>query len=154
MRESSVCLHASCGRYARGTIKGMYTGGRREIHLPGNVEDTVAENEEERPDDRVVTREEKGLEGLRTREKRHAEEGGQKLSRGCERGACADETRSGTCGPHRSEPVREPHTSALFNLSTWMPQPTLSIAPPFSPRHVLPVVSSQSVLVAASSFEH
>lgn len=49
-----------------------------------------------------------------------AEEGGQR-SGGCERGACADETRSGTCGPHRSEPVREPHTPTLFNLSTWMP---------------------------------
>lgn len=51
-----------------------------------------------------------------------------KSMKGCERGACADETRSGTCGPHRSEPVREPHAPTLFNLSTWM-QPTLSVFP-------------------------
>lgn len=66
-----------------------------------------------------------------------AEEGGQKSGMGgCERGACADETRSGTCGPHRSEPIRKLHTSTLFNLFTWMPQPTLSATnPPLSTCH-------------------
>lgn len=52
--------------------------------------------------------------------------------KGCERSACADETRSGTCGPHRSEPVREPHVPTLFNLSTWSPRPTLFV-PPVTP---------------------
>jgi len=61
--------------------------------------------------------------------------------KGCERGACADETRSGTCGPHRSEPVREPHAPTLFNLSTWMPQPTLFV----------PLVSSSCFAVFLSS---
>lgn len=54
---------------------------------------------------------------------------------GCERGACADETRSGTCGPHRSEPVREPHTTTPFNLSTWISRPSLSV-------HVIIVIPS------------
>lgn len=63
-----------------------------------------------------------GLEGEVARRRRK-----DKRLGGCERGACADETRSGTCGPHRSEPVREPHTTTPFNLSTWISRPSLSV---------------------------
>lgn len=52
------------------------------------------------------------------------EDKGREGEGGCERGACADETRSGTCGPHRSEPVANythTHTHTLRRSLTCSP---------------------------------
>lgn len=78
-----------------------------------------------------------GLRGARRREVAWRRRKDKRLG-GCERGACADETRSGTCGPHRSEPVHEPHTTAPFNLSTWMYRRRAFPFP--SPHHRVPLV--------------
>jgi len=86
----------------------------------------------------------------RRRTKGAAKEEEEEEEGGGGRDACADETRSGTCGPpHRSEPVRGPHTSPLFNLSTWTPASSRSSR--FRHRHRLCHLLMR--LVASSLFQ-
>lgn len=79
-------------------------------------------------------------EGKGRGKRRTAGGGGRtKGMRGCERGACADETRSGTCGPHRSEPVFANHT--LRRSLTCPPGCRSQPFPPTSPAPAVPPAS-------------
>lgn len=116
-----------CDRYARCTWKGRIHGGK------GECMDLKKRRAREEEGETMELRwwEFEGLEREVVGRKRRKD----KRLGGCERGACADETRSGTCGPHRSEPVREPHTTTPLNLSTWISRPSLSV-------HVIIVIPS------------
>lgn len=114
------CVTQLCARgrrYAhriRGGIRiGIHGRDTREVEQSDLEKHWRAHSEMRRRGEDKTTEQRESLRGILRAE------GGQKVGcEGCERGACADETRSGTCGPHRSV-TGKPHTSTLFSLSTW-----------------------------------